>query len=202
MAKRVSKDARANKAATVRAAARATAKFEEKESKTEANISLKQVIVGFVIACFASVLLAFYASDFFLLLMPSYKYEPYSPKNVFVYLEATSTKAVDYEVYYTVAPETWYNEDNVMRIKGKSGMHGYVFSLPVDRIYNLRIDFGENPESILVSNIRLFGTQSMYLSDFSKYQYNQFDQRSITSNGQLFFVSHGDDPFMAYEDDF
>lgn len=201
MVKRVSSDARANKATKVKAVARATAKATAQNSETESNISLKQVVVGFVIACFASILLAFYATDFFLLFTPSYKYEKYAPKNVYVVIAATSQNVVDYDIYYTVAPETWYNEDNVVHFKGKTGMQRYVIKLPTERIFNLRIDFGQKPGAVMVSDIRLLGVQSLSLNDFEHYQYNQFEKHYVMPGNQLFLISESDDPFMIYDND-
>ena len=197
----MSNDASAHKATTIRAAARATAKASGRSTPKESNVNLKQVIVGVVIACVASVLLIFYAADIFKSFAPAYLYELNFPNNVYVVLDTTSKKAIDYEVYYTVERETWYSEDRVVRIHGKAGSHSYVFALPVKKIYNLRIDFGENPGAVMVNDVRLLGTQKAILSDFENYSFNQIDHHSITPKGQLVFISEKEDPFIIYNND-
>lgn len=209
MAKRVSNDVRANSAATVKAAARAKAKIAAQneggwhaKNGSSAKVTFKQIVVGVVILCGAFLLFMASMADIKGLLgfTPTH-YEPFLPQNVLVVFEATSKEPVDYEIYYTVERETWYNEDNKVTVKGKSGAHRYVASLPVERIYNIRIDFGENPGAMLVSDIRLMGTQAALLNNFENYYYNQIDKHVITPKGQLFFISQEEDPFMIYNDD-
>jgi hypothetical protein len=209
MVKRVSSDARANSAATVKAAARAKAKIvAQNEGGRHANnglsekVTFKQLIVGVVILCCAFLLLVASVADIKGLLgfTPTH-YEPFLPQNVLVVFEATSKKPVDYEIYYTIERETWYNEDNKVTVKGKPGAHQYVATLPVERIYNIRIDFGENPGAILVTDIRLMGTQAALLDNFENYNYNQIEKHHITPKGQLFFISEEKDPYMIYKDD-
>ena len=199
MVKKVHSDMKEKETSVVEDSKRSTTVKKQKVSDDERG-NLKQVLVGFVIACFSAVLLAVYAADFFLFFFPKHKVEPYAPQNVYVLFNTTTQQPVDYEVYYTVARETWFTEEHVVRVKGKAGTDSYLVKLPVDKIYSLRLDFGQNSGAVLLNDVRLLGAQSLSLTNFGDYQYNQFDRVSVTDDGKLFLVSTGKDPYIIFDD--
>lgn len=170
------------------------------ESSVEPQVTRKQVMVGIVILCVALIL--------FMVSLPDIchwfgnRYKPFQPKNVIAVFETRALKAVDYDIYYTLRPETWFGEDKVIHVKGEAGTHTYVVHIPTEKIYRFRLDFSENPGDMEVHMIRLMGTQSEDLSNFKNYQYNQLDDPFVTKKKGFYFRSKGNDPFMIYNDEF
>lgn len=196
------KDIKSDDAVAVERTDDAVAVERTADENDNVKVEFKQVVVGVVILCFALLMLVMSFPELkkSCWLAPFFgheKYEPYKPTNVMVVLGTTTEKDVDYQIYYTVVRETWFNEEHVAELSGKTGTHYYVINLPVEQIHKFRLDFGSNPGKVTVHNIRLMGTQSADLSDFNAYEYRQMNDVEI-ADGKVSFDSFYRDPFMIY----
>ena len=120
------------------------------------------------------------------------------PKNSVLTFEATSEKPLNYQVFYTVKREVWYDASHVVEHAGEAGTHKYSIVIPSDKVYRVRIDFDSNPGKVTIKNIYLDGTQKADLNNFDGYAYNQIDTKTKNKDGSLTLTSGEDDPYMEY----
>lgn len=120
------------------------------------------------------------------------------PKNSVLTFEATSEKPLNYQVFYTVKREVWYDASHVVEHEGEAGTHKYSIVIPSDKVYRVRIDFDSNPGKVTIKNIYLDGTQKADLNNFDGYAYNQIDTKTKNKDGSLTLTSGEDDPYMEY----
>ncbi len=120
------------------------------------------------------------------------------PKNSVLTFEATSEKPLNYQVFYTVKREVWYDASHVVEYAGEAGTHKYSVVIPSDKVFRVRIDFDSNPGKVTIKNIYLDGTQKADLNDFDGYAYNQIDSKTKNKDGSLTLTSGEDDPYMEY----
>ena len=85
-----------------------------------------------------------------------------------------------------------------MRYAATSGLRNYSIVLPVGHITRFRLDYGENPGDVMIKDIRLNGSQTADLNDFSQYDTNQMENVTINEDGGLSFTSNQADPYMIY----
>ncbi len=120
------------------------------------------------------------------------------PKNSVLTFEATTEKALNYQVFYTVEREVWYDAEHVVDHQGEAGTHKYSIVIPSDKVFRIRIDFDANPGKVIIKNIYLDGTQKADLNNFDGYAYNQIDAKDKNKDGSLTITSQQDDPYMEY----
>lgn len=121
------------------------------------------------------------------------------PKNVVLTFIAKADNDIDYQVFYTVEREVWFDPSHVVTYKAQKGMHRYSIVLPVKEIFRIRLDFGEAPGKVTIKDIYLTGSQKADLNDFTLYNFNQIDSHKINKDNSLTIKATGNDPFMAYE---
>lgn len=120
------------------------------------------------------------------------------PKNSVLTFETTTEKALNYQVFYTVEREVWYDAEHVIDHQGEAGTHKYSIVIPSDKVFRIRIDFDANPGKVTIKNIYLDGTQKADLNNFDGYAYNQIDAKDKNKDGSLTITSQQDDPYMEY----
>ena len=120
------------------------------------------------------------------------------PENAVLMFTATAEKDFNYEVYYTVEREVWYDAEHVVAEEGKTGTHNYSIVLPEKAVYRIRLDFGSAPGTVTVKNVRLDGSQKADLNDFNNYEFAQIDKYQKNEDGSLTITSEQGDPYMAF----
>lgn len=120
------------------------------------------------------------------------------PQNVVLTFTATSEKDFNYEVFYTVEREVWFDAGHMVEYPGKSGTHRYSIVIPSDEVYRIRLDFASNPGTVTVKDIYLMGAQRADLNQFGEYELNQIDKAVVNEDGSFTIISAQDDPYMAY----
>ncbi len=121
------------------------------------------------------------------------------PKNVVLTFDAQLTKDIEFQIYYTENPDAWYDDGHSVMYQGKAGEEKYSIVLPTDKIYLIRIDFGENPEDVTIKDIYLTGSQKADLNDFTNCEFHEMENIKKNEDGSLSFSSTTDDPYLAYE---
>lgn len=120
------------------------------------------------------------------------------PKNAVLMFTATAEKDFNYEVYYTVEREVWYDAEHVVAEEGKTGTHNYSIVLPEKAVYRIRLDFGSAPGTVTIKNIRLEGSQKADLNDIANCEINQIDKLTENEDGSITVTSAQEDPYIAY----
>lgn len=120
-------------------------------------------------------------------------------KNAVVTFTAKADKDFDYQVFYTVEREVWFDPSHVVTRKAEKGTHKYSIVLPVKEIFRFRLDFGEAPNEVTIKDIYVTGSQFADLNDFTKYDFNQIDSHKINKDNSITIKASGNDPFMAYQ---
>ena len=71
--------------------------------------------------------------------------------------------------------------------------------IPEDKIYDLRFDFGSNPERIVLHNVELKADTYLNFNNWSNYTYHQIDKHKVLEDGSLRLYSSQGDPYMIFK---
>lgn len=122
------------------------------------------------------------------------------PKPIIFSFVAEGEKTVDFEVFYEKNKNHPFSQKfaitqkiNLAKVKNVS------FSIPIKRIEKLRLDFGSNPGTVTVSNLKLVGRKTFKVNVSNKSKTNQLDKFSVSEDG-LTITSSRHDPFVVLSD--
>ena len=107
-------------------------------------------------------------------------------------------KDFNYQVFYTVKNEIWYDPSHVVSVEGKAGENTYKVKIPATKVYRIRLDFDVKNEEITVSNVYLSGGQEVDLNNFKDYLYNDIEEKTINADGSLTVLTKVQDPHIGY----
>ena len=119
-------------------------------------------------------------------------------KYVYFNFTAQADKDFNYQVFYTVKDEIWYDPKHVVSVTGKAGEQTYKVAIPADKIYRVRLDFDGENEEVTVSNIYLTGEQEADLNNFKDYLFNDIAKKTINKDGSLTVITKEQDPHIGY----
>jgi hypothetical protein len=119
-------------------------------------------------------------------------------KYVYFNFTAQADKDFNYQVFYTVKDEIWYDPKHVVSVTGKAGEQTYKVAIPADKIYRVRLDFDVENEEVTVSNIYLTGEQEADLNNFKDYLFNDIAKKTINKDGSLTVITKEQDPHIGY----
>ena len=72
--------------------------------------------------------------------------------------------------------------------------------IPAERIYNFRIDFGVNPEKIVLKNVEIKGDIYLNFNNWHEYLYLNMDKTKIRQkDNALEIYSTKGDPYMVFQ---
>lgn len=120
------------------------------------------------------------------------------PEHVAVSFTLIAEKDLEYKVLYTTDKGDEFNEEKSVTQAGKAGKHTYTVILPESQIARLRINMGEVPGTITITDIHLDGSQKADLSDFTGFELNQIKEVKLNDDGSLSFLSDDPAPFIIY----
>jgi len=156
------------------------------EIKTEKSSKGKILINFFIAAVLAAIITG-----------SCYNYW-HSKADIYVTFEAQNERNVDYAVYYAEGAKDPFSGERKVIQKIPAGSHRVEFVLPVKNVARLRLDFGEKPGTVFVSDLRLEGNKSLKLDNFAKYKYNEhIAEHEVTESGGLRIISKKNDPYMV-----
>ncbi len=119
-------------------------------------------------------------------------------KYVYFNFTAQADKDFNYQVFYTVKDEVWYDPKHVVSVTGQAGEQTYKVAIPADKIYRVRLDFDVENEEVTVSNIYLNGEQEADLNNFKDYLFNDIAKKTINKDGSLTVITQKPDPHIGY----
>ena len=77
---------------------------------------------------------------------------------VTVTFEAITDKAVEFQVFYTSSIHKYFNEsDSVKLYADASEQKEISIDLPTHKLRQFRLDFGANPQNIIIKNLKISG---------------------------------------------
>ena len=169
----------------------------------------KQVLVAFIIFVFAMLLLFFTlrgSNDNKVVetvvtkkeITIEKKVEKTLPTTAVLRFTADTQKALTFDVFYTVEREIWFDAGHIVSHQGKEGLNDYEIELPVDKVYRIRLDFDSAPGEVKLSNMNIYGTQNVDLTDTSNYDYSNIDNVEVNQDGSITFISNQEDPYIIY----
>lgn len=129
----------------------------------------------------------------------------YLIRDVFLSKEITVSAYIDVEkdlsiqIFWMEKEDEKFNEKQSVIKNISSGKNALVIDVPTEHIEKFRFDFGSHPGKVILSNLKLEGTQSFY-PNYNDFIYNQYIKEHFIENNKLSITSDASDPFMIYKD--
>ncbi len=120
------------------------------------------------------------------------------PKVIKVSFTSNSSKDIVYQVFYTTKENERFNENHSVKQEVHKTQKEVLISLPADKIYRFRLDFGKNPGKVQVSNLKLKGSTKINLSDFSQFSFNKDIENKTIEDNKLTIITNKKDPYIIY----
>ena len=117
---------------------------------------------------------------------------------VSVSLGLKSSGAIPFQVFWTETPKSPFSPENSRTIVVPPGGKDISMVLPVERVENLRMDFGCGPGTVRVSKVVLSGSETRVLDwhDFGKL--HDISQFAIDAKGSVDVTVSGRDPYAVH----
>lgn len=111
---------------------------------------------------------------------------------------AVANNDFNYQIFYTVKDEIWYDPEHVVSFVGSAGENTYKIKIPAQKVYRIRLDFDAINEEVTVSNMYLSGDQEADLNNFKDYLFNDIAKKTINKDGSLTVLTKKQDPHIGY----
>ena len=137
---------------------------------------------------------AFYTSGSF----KSTKHKQYEPTPLTVVLDWEITKPFELQIFYLKDKDEHFNQQSSIRKKVTPEDTHVEVVLPVRRIYNFRIDFGSDPEKVILKNVEIKGDMYLNFNNWHDYVYLNMDKTKVNDKDYLEIYSKQQDPYMVF----
>lgn len=137
---------------------------------------------------------AFYATGNF----KNTKHKQYDPAPLTVVLDWEITKPFELQIFYLKDKNERFNQQSSIRKKVTPQDTHIEVVLPVKRIYNFRIDFGSNPEKVVLKNVEIKGDIYLNFNNWHDYVYLNMDKTKVNDRDYLEIYSKQQDPYMVF----
>ena len=123
------------------------------------------------------------------------------------YPKAPLTAVLDWEIskpftlqiFYTTEQEENFDEEHSVRKAVTPDDKHVEVIIPEDKIYKFRIDFGSNPEKVILKNVEIVADQYINFNDWRNYAYMYIDKNKINKkDNSLTVISVQKDPYMIW----
>lgn len=127
----------------------------------------------------------------------------YAPAPITVVIDWEIVKPFELQIYYTTEQnERFHNRQSIKKKVTPENKHVEII-LPVEKIYKFRIDFGSNPEKILLKNVEIKADQYINFNDWYSYAYKNIEKNKVNKEDKtLAITSSHRDPYMFWRDPF
>lgn len=124
----------------------------------------------------------------------------YEPSPLTMVLDMELTKPIQLQVFYLKDKNGKFNEQSsITKSLTPADTHVEVV-IPAERIYNFRLDFGSNPERVLLKNIEIKGDIFLNFNNWHDYAYVNISKHKIHHNdNSLELYSRHNDPYMVFQ---
>ena len=124
-------------------------------------------------------------------------YKSWCKQNINLSFNVTNTGDVTYKLYYTTNVKENFNSRKVVAESFKSGTHKVKMLIPAENVSKIRLNIGNRPGTVNISNMKLNGHASIDLSDFSEHEYINIDEEEILPDGSITLISEQDNPYIG-----
>lgn len=123
----------------------------------------------------------------------------YFPSNgIEVSFTSQAEKPIAYQVFYTTSDKRSFNADEKITQDVKPGKQQVKIMLPVEKILRFRLDLGQFPQKVTISDLKVSGKTTVIMDKLSGFMFHQID--SSKQDGQSFhFFSNQPDPYIIYK---
>ena len=116
-------------------------------------------------------------------------------KGIVVSFNVQSDKSIEYQVFYTETPEQDFNEKQSIKKNILKGFQKVEFILPIGKIAKFRLAFGNEPEKIEISDLKIKGSESVE-PDYSEFAENDINY-SVTDEGKILLSFYENVPYVS-----
>lgn len=119
-------------------------------------------------------------------------------KGIEVSFISQAEKPIAYQVFYTTSDKRSFNPDEKVAQTVQAGKQQVNIILPVDKILRFRLDLGQFPQKVTISDLKVAGKTVVLMDKLSGFALHQID--SSKQDGKLFqFTSNQPDPYIIYK---
>ena len=123
----------------------------------------------------------------------------YSKAPLAVVLDWEIVKPFALQIFYTTEQNEDFNEKHSVRKSVTPDNKHIEVVIPEDKIYKFRIDFGINPEKVLLKNVEIVADQYINFNDWHNYAYMNIEKSKINhKDNSLIVISTHKDPYMIW----
>ena len=123
----------------------------------------------------------------------------YEPSPLTVVIDWEISKPFNLQIFYLKDKYGKFNKDDSVIKKVTPQDTHLEIVLPVERIYNFRIDFGAKPERVVLKNVEIKGDMRLNFNNWHDYQYLNFSKHKIHhDDNTIELYSDSGDPYMVF----
>ena len=127
----------------------------------------------------------------------------YGPTPLTLVIDWEIEEPFELQIFYTTEQNARFHERQSIKKKVTPENKHVEVILPVEKIYKFRIDFGSNPEKILLKNVEIKADQYINFNDWYGYAYKNIEKNKVNKeNNTLTIISNHQDPYMFWIDPF
>ena len=121
-----------------------------------------------------------------------------SEKAVRVSFTSQADRRVAYQVFYTTSQERSFNSEEKVTHDVEAGKQQVRILLPVEKILRFRLDLGQFPQEVTLSDLKVIGDKTVVMGKLSDFILHQID--SSKQDGKFFrLTSNQQDPYLIYK---
>lgn len=118
---------------------------------------------------------------------------------VLVSFRSDSSKDINYQVFYASKKHEKFTEVNSVKVKVNAGVQQKVkIALPVRKIVKFRLDIGNNPGKVTISNLKIKGRTKINLVN-DDFLFKNIDTHKVAEN-KIVITSDKKDPYIIYKE--
>ena len=120
-------------------------------------------------------------------------------REIIVSFDAEAFKNIEYQLFYTEDKGQKFNRDQSIKKYVKKGASKVNIVLPIEKIVMLRLDVGNNPGKVVISDLVVSGEKNISLN-YKKFKTKNIDKFQ-TNNTEMVVISKQGDPYLIYSDE-
>ena len=121
-----------------------------------------------------------------------------APNTYVLSFKAEANTDIEYQIFYTLDPNGSFNEEQSIKEMVTKGENTVRIEIPHEQIAKLRIDFGTNPQGIVISNLELIGENTIEFNDPTLFDVYDINDIFVVGN-KLLVRSELGDPHVEYK---
>ncbi len=119
-------------------------------------------------------------------------------KGVFVSFISQAKNPINYQVFYTSSENRPFNSQEKITQNVPAGKQNVKIMIPADKVLRFRLDLGQFPQEVTISDLKVMGKQTFTLDKLSDFILHQIDTSRQQENAFQFF-SNQPDPYIIYK---